>query len=332
MDGLFLLGENMEISKEDLDTLLGLIKDDPEFVNQYLGENNYYFSVPQCAKLLNVCANTILYRIRSEKLKAERDADGHWKIKAKDLQLCLQNNTTTEEPETKKKEKAMQSKVSGSYRYDKSTSQNILDFLHNWEKSNVVGFSTKTLTEDFNKVCATKTTEGQMGGILATLTKKKILIRKGRGIYALPEGFKPANQANQTEFAIPAIRLENVESEHTQRSFWEEMKHEERHLVDKFIAKNSKPTEDFVFTIEDLAREYPHSDRKKIAKAVQNMCYNKKLEKGRILGQYVNKATQKSNVEEKQDSRSSLGKNLEDVLKLSISDDLKAKIIKEMMS
>lgn len=234
----------MEISKEDLDVLLGIMKDDPEFVGQYLGENDYYFSVRQCAKVLNVCPNTILYRIKNENIKAERNKDGNWKIKAKDLQAYLQNKQE-ERPEVKKI--IMQSKIH-RYKYDKSTSQNVLDFLHNWEKSNIIGFSTKTLTEDFNKVCATKTTEGQMGGILATLTKKKILVRKGRGIYAIVDGFKVDGQSKQ---AIPAVRVEETEPEST------------------IVEKNY---------------------------------------------------------------RSNLGKNLEDILKLNVSDDLKAKIIREIMA
>lgn len=336
----------MDVEK-DFSEIVEMMETDPDFVEQYLEENDLVFSVPQCAKILNICSNTVLYRIKSESLKAERDSSGHWRVRAKDLKSHINSKArttqeTTQLPAKSQEEKGKIMKVS-SYRYDKSTSQNVLDFLYTWEKANTIGFSTKTLTNDFNKVCATKTTEGQMGGILANLTKKSILVRKGRGIYCLVEGFvRPENTTSvapkETIHSVPVVSVEDDQEEKT-NPHWEEMKSEERHLVDKYLAKHSNPYEDFSFTISDLAREYPNIDRKKLGKAVQNMYHNNGLEKGKMIGEYVKVATkrrpsapQQPAAPAAQDSRPSLGKNLEDVLKLNISDELKAKIIKEIIS
>lgn len=234
---------------------------------------------------------------------------------------------SSERPEPKPRGERVMTKI-GSYTYDRSSSQNVLDFLHSWEKSNTVGFSTRTLTNDFNKVCATKTTEGQMSGILSTLTRKGILVRRGRGIYCLKEGFKP------TIHAIPVAQVEETESHD---DHLDHLKSEERHLVDKFL-EQADPTEDFIFSISDIAAEFPDADRKKIGKAIQNMYQNDKLVKGRNMGEYVKKATKKKEPKPVaaqkpvETARSALGRNLEDVLKLNISDDLKAKIIKEIIA
>ena len=187
-----------------------------------------------------------------------------------------------------------------------------------------VGFSTRTLTNDFNKVCATKTTEGQMSGILSTLTRKGILDRRGRGIYCLKDGFK-------TLHSVPTLQVEEESSD------YDHLKCEERRVVDEYLEKYVDPTEDFIFSISDIVAENPGYDRHKIGKAVQNMYQNDKLAKGRNLGEYVKKATQKPSpkpieVAKPEESRSALASNLEDVLKLNISNDLKAKIIKEMMT
>lgn len=328
-------------AEKDFSEIVEMMETDPDFVEQYLEENDLVFSVPQCAKILNICSNTVLYRIKSESLKAERDLSGHWKVRAKDLKSHIKSSKTktSQEPMVEEKEKG-KPMTKSSYRYDRSTSQNILDFLYTWEKANTIGFSTKTLTNDFNKVCATKTTEGQMGGILANLTKKSILVRKGRGIYCLVEGFvRPTSVApKETIHSIPVVSVEHDQEEKT-NPHWEEMKSEERHLVDKYLTKHSNPYEDFSFTISDLAREYPNVDRKKLGKAVQNMYHNNGLEKGKMIGEYVKVATKprpsappQPTPPDAQDSRPSLGKNLEDVLRLNISDELKAKIIKEIIS
>jgi len=330
----------MNVSEEDMSNLVEIIGKDPDFVDQYLGDNAF-FTVTQCAKALGITSGTVLYRIKVGGLKAERDNHGYWMVSAKDLRDHIKNggtqkrfaSTKRSKPETKGEIQIMKK---GSYRYDRSTSQNVLDFLHHWEKSNTVGFSTTTLTNDFNKVCATETTHGQMSGILSTLSKKKILVRKGRGIYCLHEGFipKPSNitEAPQnTQIHIPLVEVEEEDTTFDK----EELKTEERHLIDKYLARYADPTEDFVFSISDLAEAYPTIDRKKIGKAVNNMYQNDKLQKGKELGEYVKKATMRAKPVETSRTEApkpTLGSNLEDVLRLNISDELKAKIIKEMMA
>lgn len=323
------------IAQDDMVMLLDMVGTDPDFVEQYLGDNDPLVTVAQCAKALNVCNNTVLYRIKMGGLKAERNSDGHWEVKLKELKNHIKNgglskgfqNSERTRPQPQPRGELAMAKI-GSYRYDKSSSQNVLDFLHHWEKANTVGFSTRTLTNDFNKVCATKTTEGQMSGILSTLTKKGILVRRGRGIYCLKEGFvKPVH-------AIPVAQIEEEDSDSHDYDY---LKSEERQLVDKYL-EQADPTEDFIFSISDIAAEFPDADRRKIGKAVGNMCYNEKLAKGKNLGEYVKKATKKKEPKPVtvqspvQQVHSSLGRNLEDVLKLNISDDLKAKVIKEMMA
>jgi hypothetical protein len=341
----------MNVSEEDMSNLVEIIGKDPDFVDQYLGDNknNAFFTVTQCAKALGITSGTVLYRIKVGGLKAERDNHGYWMVSAKDLRDHIKNggtqkrfaSTKRSKPETKGEIQIMRK---GSYRYDRSTSQNVLDFLHHWEKSNTVGFSTTTLTNDFNKVCATETTHGQMSGILSTLSKKKILVRKGRGIYCLHEGFIP-KPSNITEAPQPTqihIPLVEVEAEDTTFDK-EELKTEERHLIDKYLARYSDPTEDFVFSISDLAEAYPSIDRKKIGKAVNNMYQNDKLQKGKELGEYVKKATMKAKPVEtpefnrmvrsfQEETANAALCSLEDVLRLNISDELKAKIIKEIMA
>lgn len=329
----------MEISQEDKQMLLEIIGTDPDFVDQYLGSNNLNFTVGECAKALGLCNNSIIYRIKTGSIKASRDSEGFWQVSAKDFQDHIKKGgnqkgfSALEKPNPKldspKTKPTGETQMKKSYLYDKSSSQNVLDFLTIWEKANSVGFSLKTITADFNKVCATETTEGQMSGILASLNKKKIVVRKGRGIYALVEGFKA------TSHSVPVVQVEHQEflhetEEERKSREYEELKSEERHLVDKFLAKHASPFEDFNFTISDLSDEYPNADRKKLGKAVQNMSQNKKLEKGKKMGEYVKRATKKKPTEP-DTSRQALSQKLESVIRLDISEELKAKVIKEIM-
>ena len=344
----------MDLSEDDKEMLLDIIATDPDFVDQYLGDNNPTFTVSQCAKALNVCSNTVLYRIKVGGLKGERADQGHWLVRAKELQnhIRLGGNQKgfASTDKTKTKENTMKN---GSFRYDKSSMQNVLDFIYSWSKANPVGFSTKTLLDDFNKVCATKTTESQMSNILSNLTRKEILVRKGRGLYAAAPGLinnsEPAPVAPPVAppvavapVAIPTIERNETPYDDADNPHWEEMKAEERHLVDKFLARYAKPYEDYVFSIAEVSEEYPRADRKKLAKAIQNMYSNDKLGKGDNMGEYVKRATKKIELVKttpmiqtdlpETRPRSILSKSLENILGLDISDDLKAKIIKEMMT
>jgi hypothetical protein len=132
-----------------------------------------------------------------------------------------------------------------------------------------------------------------MSGILSSLRRKDIVIRKGKGIYqvspSIIENTKQddpvADVASNDVMPEPAI----IAPDGRRRIIF---KKKERQAVENFILENADPTEDFVFSINDIAKKNRQMDRKKIGKACNNMCYLGKLTKGRSLGEYICLATQ----------------------------------------
>jgi hypothetical protein len=174
--------------------------------------------------------------------------------------------------------------------YTKATSQTVTDFLHDWHRNTSAGFSLVTICRDFNRVSEVPVTEVQMSGILSSLRRKDIVIRKGKGIYQVsPSIIENTKQDERVTDAAPAPAPSIVIPEGRRRFA---SKKKERQAVESFILENADPTKNFVFCIRDIAKKNRQMDRKKIGKACNNMCSLGKLTKGRSLGEYICLATQ----------------------------------------
>ena len=290
----------MDISAEDLEFLKHLETTDPEFVQQYMGgtmpSSEKTITVRMCAQRLGVCQNTVLKQIHSGNLKADF-FENRWMIKESDLQKYLASGNVARGRggnSSRQTRKPTESTMKpNGHLYTKATSQNVTDFLHSWHRNTSAGFSLVTICRDFNRVSEVPVTEVQMSGILSSLRRKDIVIRKGKGIYqvspSIIENTKQddpvADVASADVMPEPAI----IAPDGRRGVIF---KKKERQAVENFILENADPTEDFVFSINDIAKKNRQMDRKKIGKACNNMCYLGKLTKGRSLGEYICLATQ----------------------------------------
>ena len=343
---------------EDLDFLKNLEETDPEFVREYLGGKKPDMSatmgdnsitIRQCAESIGVCENTILNHIRSGKLKAKL-FDGRWLIKESDFDSYKKsmsivkgkdNRSIIKFGDSKKKARKPQpvfkeENMNGEALYQKATSRTVTDFLHTWHRNKSTGFSLTTICRDFNQVSKTAVTERQMSGLLSSLKKKGIVIRKGKGIYQVSPtivGEESNNQPKaQQEVAVSApsgTMVVDADIE-TPKVYHKKI---ERMAIEAFIKNHANPEKDFVFLISDIAREYPHLDRTKLGKACVNMCHNRKLVKGESMGEYISPAKIKASSTA---VRSSIGdggvlEKINKIMNSDFDDGLKAEIIKKLM-
>lgn len=278
------------------------------------------YSVRDAAKILGVCKNTVIYHIKNGKIKANQEESSsgkRWMIPESELTafraskdaaktlrqvedsraatavLQYLKNPSTFFPRQEPKEKGADMLV----KYPKASSQNVVDFLLHWENRFAPGFSTTTLCRDFNAVCDLSVSETQISGILSTLAKKGIVNRLGRGLYqfVLPAGYEKkevkVDSVNEdSDSDVLTIPVAEREERHT-----DQFKKSARLALEEFFARHSNPDEDFHFSIDMVANEYPKINRNDIAKAIQNVHHWSKhspnpefrVERAEGMGNYV---------------------------------------------
>lgn len=292
---------------EDFKFLESLEETDPDFVRAYLGgikpemsTEDKTLSIRECANIIDVCENTILNHIHANKLKA-KFVDNRWVVKKSDFDTYQSAMVMTKARDGrsiigfKKKSKKItpikEEKMDGQNVYEKATSRTVTDFLHTWQRNRSSGFSLPTICRDFNQISTNSVTESQMSGILSTLRKKGIVIRKGKGIYQVSPSIvgEPVQEKahGQTPEAIAAIGSEWVVVDADIESAQAAHKKHERLAVEAYIKNHAEVDTEFSFTIADVSRDYPHLKRVKIGKACVNMCQYGKLRKGDGLGEYI---------------------------------------------
>lgn len=322
------------ISKEDREFLDQIRDSDPEFVRQYLGEEEQmeetdadgFLGTSDCADFLKVCNNTVLYYIKNGKLAATQEY-GRWKIKQEDLL----NFIKTREQENNQGDDDMSNNT-------KSTSRlpMVIDFLHSWNKASSACFTLESITREFNKHNKDSITDIQMSNILSRMKSKKLIVSLGRGIYSVCENFFP-NKTNQAAHSVPAIMedeevIESPESLNFEPG--ESLKKAERKAVEQFIEERFKEDEDLVFDIKDVVKVFPDMDRHLLAKALQNMKSVGKLHKGSELGVYIKKATKrkvaKPIVAPAPVSSSSYFDKIDEIRRSNMSEQLKEELVRKL--
>lgn len=328
---------------EDIEFLKQLQKTEPDFVRAYTGGDQQVpaekvMFVKECAEDMGVCENTITNHIKSGKLIA-KSVDGRWVIKESDFLAYKASATITygknnraiitfSQQKPKKKEG---SKMNSKHIYGKATSRTVTDFLHTWHRNKSDGFSLLTICRDFNAISATPTNESQMSGILSSLKKKGIVIRKGKGIYQVsPSIVGEAVTASTPEIPTPAVEDRRAHD----RVY---AKKQERIAIETFISENFDPSKDLLFTIKDLTRRFPHLDHKKLGKACVNMSHTGRLEKAAGVGEYVKRAT--SPVKEKTVGATVIASaesddmtNLKKIMNSNLDEGLKLELIKRFLA
>lgn len=287
---------------EDIEFLKQLQKTDPDFFQAYTQGDQQVpaekiMFVRECAEDMGVCENTITNHIKSGKLIA-KSVDGRWVIKESDFLAYKASATvvygknnraiiTFAEQKPKKRDQKARTQMNSKYIYEKATSRTVTDFLHNWHRNKSDGFSLLTICRDFNAVSAIPANENQMSGILSSLKKKGIVIRKGKGIYQVSPSI--ASEAPAPTPEIPEAPKPAVEDGRDHNRVY--VKKQERIAIETFISENFDPSRDLIFTVKDLSRRFPHLDRKKLGKACVNMSHTGRLEKAVGMGQYMKRAT-----------------------------------------
>lgn len=293
-------------TQDDLDFLKQLEATDPDFVREYTGvvkpemvnkASEKIFSVRECANILNVCQNTILNHIRSGKIKATL-CDGRWNITESDFAAYRQSinivrgkNDRSIIVSKNKTQSVKEDKVSSRHVYHKATSRSVTDFLHTWHRNRSSGFSLPTICRDFNQLSEVPTNESQMSGILSSLAKKGIVIRKGKGIYQVSPSIvgEAVPNESQEQLASPTFLVDEPVREASTRIYPKKI---ERLALESFIADNFDQQQDLVFTVDELSRKFPHLNRTKLGKACINMHTGGKLERGTGVGEYIKRAVQ----------------------------------------
>lgn len=297
------------IPEEEFKSLQQIAETDPDFVTAYLSaydrERGHVcaeviknYSVKDAAKILGVCKNTVIYHIKNGKIKANQEESSsgkRWMIPESELTAF---RASKDEAKTFKKPQEPKEKGADMLvKYPKASSQNVVDFLLHWENRFAPGFSTTTLCRDFNAVCDLSVSETQISGILSTLAKKGIVNRLGRGLYqfVLPAGYEKkevkVDSVNEdSDSDVLTIPVAEREERHT-----DQFKKSARLALEEFFARHSNPDEDFHFSIDMVANEYPKINRNDIAKAIQNVHHWSKhspnpefrVERAEGMGNYV---------------------------------------------
>lgn len=262
-----------------------------------------FLTTAQCADFLGVCNNSILNYIKKGKLQAIQE-NGIWKINQDDLL----NFSIQKEGKKMKKKSA-------------NRLPSFVNFLQEWDKAQSGIFTLDSITKEFNRYIRDNITESQMSGILSKMKSKKIITSKGRGLYSVCSQFF-SNNNNSIENSQEQV-VEETKQPIVSR--YDIFKKKERKLLEEFVNKNYKETEDFIFTIDDVIKEYPDQDRSLMAKAVQNMKATGHLIRGDKLGTYIKKATKKT----KQPSSNFLDK-IKEITESNISTQLKEELIRKI--
>lgn len=282
----------MTISEAELEELKRLGSEDPDFVKEYLTAcdkeglvlfrepvrealPSHSYTLSEAADKFGVCKNTIFYHaVKQKRVPSFQDSDGIWRILASDIEKLKKFNVG----EKAKKQEPVTS--SGGDMYGSISQQNVLDFLNKWNKSG--NFSIITLYDDIKPFVKEGFSQHQIGSALSALARKKILKRSGKGMYQFSKSSPADPVPAAPTLSIPVIEREPVEKDYCKK--------EERKALEDYVERLAKDDEDFVFTIESFAEQYPKLTYTKLAKACQNAKASGFIESGSTLGQYIKKA------------------------------------------
>lgn len=314
------------MTQEDMKSLQEIADLDPEFVTAYLSTldkeeampqtiQSKFYLVKEVSEMLNVCQNTVLGLIKKGKIKAIQESGGSrkWLIAESHFNEYVKSNGVE-----------LQSNPEGATNmqctYDRATSKNVADFLTTWDKRDM-NFTVQTLIRDFSPHSSEPVGEQQMNNILASLARAGILTRSMRGVYRCGHV--------EPKLSVPAVQVEKPEPVQVPDDN-PKFKKQARLAVEQFLDRYSNDDEDFHFSIDDIAKEYPKIERKEIGKAIQNLhTWGKnspnpnglKIERSGAMGSYVKRG--KKSATQKPDLRQALSTlNKEELI------DLLAKAIK----
>jgi hypothetical protein len=274
-------------TQEDFEFLKNLEDTDPEFVRQYIGgikpvmiatSGENLLTVKECAADIGVCKNSILNYIKSGKIKAEF-IDSQWQIKESDF-LSFKSSFSIIRGNVRSRLIAGgngKSTITVKREFVRRSPPQtglVTDFLHNWPKKGCAGFHLSTICRDYNRTAEHKLNEEQMSGVLSGLARKGIVLRKGKGTYQVSPSIASVDSGPIDVAPQP------IDSDFSPKT-------SERLAVESFVLENADSQVDFHFSISDLARNFPHLDRRKLCKACSNMYHYGKLKKGVANGDYV---------------------------------------------
>jgi hypothetical protein len=303
------------IPKEDFEELKRIGQTDPEFVKSYFSsysdfdevsvedfepkpeakELNNWISIKDCSKILNCSDGTVRNYITSGLLEAKREEAGkkRWLICRKNLDefLISREKEKKEEPveeELNSDDSHSQGEVmkdetfdlESQIKYKKANQRTVLDFMQNFEKSNLTrALTVATLVENFNIFSETPTDENKMSKYLSRLSNKGIITRFGKGIYT-----SIVKETRDEPVSIPKIKSE---------------KDPETKAIEDYIDRMAEEDKNFYFSLEEISHQYPKLRHKEIKNAIDRMIKSKSSNIEKISeGKYCRKGSVQISLED----------------------------------